>query len=185
VLLTVLGEELSVMAATQQLDDLVTSLEQSVDAGLAYFEGPGSTSRVKLGRYGPREILCQLVWWHQATLEGLESVAAGGAPYRIYASVDEMNARAVGRFAAKSLQQLLVMGREAQTKLVKAARACTDPGAVVVVMGDGQGRSLQQRLEVIAPHWQEQVKALQTGVEDSQHRESFGYTAQTVGHQNR
>ncbi len=169
------------MAATQQLEDLVGTLEQSVGSGLTYFEGPGSTSKVKLGRYGPREILCQMVWWHQVTLEGLESVASGGAPYRIYASVDEMNARAVGRFAAKNLQQLLAMGREAHTKLVKAAQACSDPSAVILVMGDGQGRSLQQRLEVIAPHWQEQVKALQTGVEDTGPAHKFGYAAQNPG----
>ena len=72
------------MAAGQQIDGLITALEQSVDAGLAYFQGPGSQSKVKIGRWEPREVLCHLVWWHQATAEGMESVAAGGAPYRIH-----------------------------------------------------------------------------------------------------
>lgn len=173
------------MAASQQLEGLIQEVEQSFNDGMAYFEGPGSTSKVKLGRYGPREILCQLVWWHQVTVQGMQDVTGGKPAYRIYASVDEMNARAVGRFAAKSLQQLVAMGREAHGKLVQAANACTDPSAVIMVMGDGQSRSVKERLEVIAPHWRERLKELQTAVEDTGSRESFGYTAQTQGTRHR
>ena len=149
------------MAAGQQIDSLITALEQSVESGLAYFQGPGSQSKVMIGRWEAREVLCHLVWWHQATAEGIESAASGGAPYRIYASVDEMNARAVGRLAGTDMQQLMEMARQAQTRLVKAARACTDPSTTVLVMGDGSGRSVLQRLETIAHHWQEHVKELQ------------------------
>ncbi len=156
------------MAEGQQINDLIATLEQSVESGLAYFQGPGSQSNVHVGHYGPREILCQLVWWHQATAEGMESVAAGGAPYRIYASVDEMNARAVGRSAGKHINQadtygpsLVDLARQWQARLVKAARAIPDPNATVLVMGDGSGRSVLQRLETIARHWNEQVRELQ------------------------
>ena len=156
------------MAAGQQINDLIAALERSIEAGLAYFQGPGSQSTVKVGRYEPRDILAQLVWWHQATAEGMESVAAGGAPYRIDASVDEMNARAVGRLAGREINQLTTYGpslvdltRQAQTRLVKAARAIPDPNATVLVMGDGSGRSVLQRLETIARHWDEQVRELQ------------------------
>src|SRR5216683_3143667 len=144
------------MAAGQQIDSLITALEQSVESGLAYFQGPGSQSKVKIGRYGPREFLCQLVWWHQITVEGMESVAAGGAPYRIYASVDEMNARALGRMAGTDINQSTTYGaslvdsaRQWQARLVKAARALPNPNTIVLIMGDGNGRSVQQRLETI------------------------------------
>lgn len=156
------------MAAGQQIDDLLAALEQSVESGLGYFQGPGSQSKVHVGHYGPREILCQLVWWHQATAEGMESVAAGGAPYRIYASVDEMNARAVGRSAGKDINKadtygasLAELARQWQARLVQAARAIPDPNTTVLVMGDGSGRSALQRLETIARHWNEQVRELQ------------------------
>jgi hypothetical protein len=156
------------MAEGQQIDSLITALEQSVESGLAYFQGPGSQSKVKIGRYEPREFLCQLVWWHQATAEGMESVAAGGAPYRIYASVDEMNARAVARFAGKDIHQsgtygasLVDLARQWQARLVKAARALPDLSTTVLIMGDGSGRSVQQRLETIARHWSERVNELQ------------------------
>jgi hypothetical protein len=156
------------MAEGQQIDSLIAALEQSVESGLAYFQGPGSQSKVKIGRYEPREFLCQLVWWHQATAEGMESVAAGGAPYRIYASVDEMNARAVARFAGKDVNQsgtygasLVDLARQWQARLVKAARALPDLNTTVLIMGDGSGRSVQQRLETIARHWNERVNELQ------------------------
>ena len=156
------------MAEGQQIDSLITALEQSVESGLAYFQGPGSQSKVKIGRYEPRELLCQLVWWHQATAEGMESVAAGGAPYRIYASVDEMNARAVARFAGRDVNQpgtygasLVDLARQWQVRLVKAARALPDLNTTVLIMGDGSGRSAQQRLETIARHWNERVNELQ------------------------
>jgi hypothetical protein len=156
------------MAAGQQIDDLIAALERSVESGLAYFQGPGGQSKVMIGHWGPREVLCHLVWWHQATVEGMESVAKGGAPYRIYASVDEMNARAVGRLAGRELNQagtygasLVDLARQWQERLVKAARALPDPNTTVLIMGDGSGRSVQQRIETIAQRWNELVRELQ------------------------
>jgi len=98
----------------------------------------------------------------------MESVASGGAPYRIYASVDEMNARAVGRLAGRDIKQsgtygasLVDLVRQWQERLVQAARALPDPNTTVLIMGDGSGRSVQQRLENIAQEWNEHVKDLQ------------------------
>jgi hypothetical protein len=108
------------------------------------------------------------VWWHEVTVEGIESVAKGGAPYRVYASVDEMNARAVGRMAGKDVNQpgtygvsLVDLARQWQVRLMQAARTIPDPNTTVLVMGDGSGRSVQQRLETIAQHWNEHITELQ------------------------
>ena len=156
------------MAASPQIDNLLATLEQHVEAGLVYFQGPGGQAKVMIGHWGPREVLCHLVWWHEATVEGMESVAKGGAPYRIYASVDQMNARAVGRMAGKEINRadtygvsLLDTARQLQVRLAQAARALPDPHATILVMGDGSARSVQQRLETIAHHWSEHVKELQ------------------------
>jgi hypothetical protein len=91
----------------------------------------------------------------------MESVLSGGNPYRIYASVDEMNARAVGRLAGTPVNQLVDLVRQFQTRLVQAARALPEPQATVLVLGDGTSRSVQQRLETMAQHWNEHVKELQ------------------------
>jgi hypothetical protein len=149
------------MATPQQIEERIAALEHSIEAGLAYFQGPGSQAKIKVGRWGPREMLCHLVWWHQATVEGMESVLSGGAPYRIYASVDEMNARAVGRLAGTNITHMADMVRQFQTRLVKAARAFTDAQTTVLALGDGTSRSVLQRLETIAHHWDEHVKELQ------------------------
>ena len=149
------------MEVSQPIEALIRALEQSVEAGLTYLQGPGGQARIKVGIWGPREVLCHLVWWHQATVEGIESVLAGGKPYRLYASVDEMNARAVGRLADRDIAQLAELARQLQARLVKAARALPDPNATVLVTGDGSGRSVLQRLETIARHWSEHVHALE------------------------
>ena len=149
------------MAASQPIEALIRELEQSVEAGLTYFQGPGGQARIKVGIWGPREVLCHLAWWHQATVEGMESVLAGSNPYRFYASADEMNARAVGRLAGRDIAELAELVRQLQARLVKAARALPEPNATVLVTGDGSGRSVLQRLETIARHWSEHVHALQ------------------------
>jgi hypothetical protein len=149
------------MAASQQVKDGIATLERNVEAALTYLQGPGGQAKVKVGRWGPREVLCHLVWWHQATVEGMESVLSGGDPYRFYASVDEMNARAVGRLAGKNIDQLADLVRQFQARLGKAAQALPDPQATVMVFGDGSGRSVLQRLEAMAHHWDEHMKELQ------------------------
>src|SRR5262249_62408268 len=137
------------MAASQPIEALIRALEQSVASGLPYFQGPAGQARTKVGLWGPREVLCHLVWWHQATVEGMESVLSGGKPYRFYASVDEMNARAVGRLAGRDIGELAELARQLQARLVKAARALPDPNATVLVTGGGSGRSGPQRLATV------------------------------------
>jgi hypothetical protein len=151
-----------VMAASQQIEERLAALGQSIEAGLAYFQGPGGQAKVKIGHWGPREVLSTLVWWHQATVEGMESVLSGGKPFRFYASVDEMNARAVGRAAGKDIAQLADTVRQLQARLVQAAPALPDPNATVLMSGDGSGYSALQRLETMAQHWNERVKDLRT-----------------------
>ena len=148
------------MEAKQQMERLIDALKQSVETGLTYFQGPGKQAKIRVGRWGPREVLCHLVWWHQATVEGMESVLSGGPPYRIYASVDEMNARAVGRLAGKNIDQLADLVHQFQARLLTAAHALPDAQTTVMILGDGSERSVQQRLETIPQHWDDHVKEL-------------------------
>ncbi len=53
------------------------------------------------------------------------------------------------------------LARRGKGCLVQAARALPDPNATILIMGDGSGRSVQQRLETIGQHWNEHVKELQ------------------------
>lgn len=149
------------MVTGQQLDALIGSAEEAVDAGLKYFSGPGESSTVRIDLWEPREVLCHLIFWHQASADGMESVAAGGEPYRVYASTDEMNARAVGRQAGKDMKDLVQQARDAQARLIAAARAMPDASATVLVRADGSSASAADRLETIARHWSAHVAELQ------------------------
>ena len=149
------------MASKQQLEELIAAADSAVESGLTYFEGPGAETKVRVETWSPREVLGHMVYWHQATAEGIESVASGGTPYRVYASTNEMNARAVGRASGKSASQLAGEVRGFHERLIKGARSMSDPDAAVLVSGDGAETSAAQRLQRIAEHWNGHVKQLQ------------------------
>ena len=88
------------------VDNLMSSLEQSVETGLGHFRRLEAEEKVRPGIYGPRELLCKLEWWHKVAAEGLESVGAGDKPYRIHVPDDEMDLRAVTRNTGKTVEQL-------------------------------------------------------------------------------
>jgi hypothetical protein len=151
------------MTTSQKIDSLISELESAVEESLAYFAGQGAATEEKIDIWTPREVLCHVIFWHQATAEGMESVASGGEPYRVRASTDEMNARAVGRASGKSVDTLVQEARAVQARLVAAARKVSDPEAVVLVRGDGSSMSTIERLELIPRHWKahiEEFKAL-------------------------
>ena len=150
------------MTTENNLESLISSVEQSVETGLSYFEDAGAESKVKIELWTPREVLVHMVYWHQATVEGMEAVTSGQTPYRIYASTDEMNARAVGRASGKSIARLADEARQLQTRLSAATRQMSDPDAVIMVRGDGSEASTVQRLERIRSHWDAHVEELQS-----------------------
>ncbi len=150
------------MTNSQQLDTLISSVEETVEAALSYFEGPGAESKIKIDLWTPREVLCHMIYWHQATAEGMERVTSGGSPNRIYASTDEMNARAVGRASGKSIPALADEARQLQARLAKAAREVPDPNATVMVRDDGSQASTIQRLERIIGHWNAHIEELKS-----------------------
>ena len=150
------------MTTGQKIDSLISELEASVESGLAYFTGPGATSEEKIGIWTPREALCHLIYWHQVTLDGIESAASGGEPHRIHASTDEMNARAVGRASGKSVDTLADELRGIHKGLVAAARKVSDPELPVMVRNDGSELSTIDRLELIPRHWKEHVEEFQS-----------------------
>lgn len=140
------------MTTAQQTDTLVASLKQAFDAGISYFKAEAE-SEARTDLWTPREVLCHMIYWHQATIDGIESVASGGEPHRIYASTDEMNARAVGRAAERDVPRLIEDITPLQERLVESARGLEDPDVTVLVRADGTEISAAQRLEQITHHW--------------------------------
>jgi hypothetical protein len=149
------------MTETLSLDGLIAALEKLVETGLAQLHELEASGRITMGAYGPRETLCQIVWWCATSADGMESVAAGGEPVRIYAPDDEMDARAVGRFTGRPVVQLAEQMVQAQARLRTAARSLTDHNALVFQHSNGRTASAQQCLEELSRRWQECLAELQ------------------------
>lgn len=147
------------MATEQGLEALISSVEEAVMSAVTYFAA-NADSEARVGLWTPREYLCHMIYWHQATLDGMTSVAGGGEPLHIHASTDEMNARAVGRQAGQTVAQLLEQLDPIQENLVSTARSISDPNTVVLISSSGSEMSTTQRLERIAKHWNEHLEEL-------------------------
>jgi hypothetical protein len=151
------------MTTGQKVDSLISDLQSVVDESVAFYGGPGATIEKQIGYWTPREVFCHLIWWHEATAQGIESVASGGEPYKYHASGDQMNARAVGRKSGRTMAQLIDEFEGVHQRLVNAAKTITNPEAIVLVNAEGTGLSAAQRLERMAKHWKghlDEVKAL-------------------------
>ncbi len=140
------------MTTEVNIENLIADVKRVVARGIAYVEA-NAESEVKIDIWTPREVLCHWIYWHRATVEGMESAAAGDGPHRIYADTDEMNARSVGRKSGWTVARLVEEMEELQERLVVAARALPDANAAVVVRGDGGEASGAERMETIVNHW--------------------------------
>lgn len=152
------------MTTGQRIDSLIASAQNAVDASLEYYSGPNGSSEKQIGDWNARETFCHLIWWHEATAQGMESVNAGDGPFIVRAPVDEMNARAVGRASGRSLEKLIEEFRPVHERLINAAQNLADPDATVLENYGGGEMSGAQRLERIAHHWNahlEELKALE------------------------
>lgn len=148
------------MADDKTVGSLLDAVEDAVNKAIQYFEGPGATSQVVIDKWGPREVLCHFLFWHEATAKGMESVAGGGKPFLVDTPLDETNAEAVTSRAGLDIPQLLAEAREKQGRLVSAARSLDDLDRIVLVNENGNGMSGRQRLERIAHHWAEHIEEL-------------------------
>lgn len=149
------------MTEALSLDGLIAALDKQIEAGLAQLRELEANGGIKMGAYGPRETLCQIVWWCASSADGMESVAAGGEPVHIYAPDDEMDARAVGRFTGRTVAQLADQMAQAQARLRAAAPSVTDPNAPVLRHGDGRADTAEQCVEDLSRRWQECLAELQ------------------------
>ena len=149
------------MSTAQELDGLLVALEATVKETLEYFEGPGATSTAMVGDWGPKEVLCHYLFWHEATARGIESVVSGGGPRTPEGTTDELNARVVEQHAGESIPQLVAQARDLQERLVRAARQLSDLDVVVIHRTGSPPSTARQRLERIPKHWQDHMAQMQ------------------------
>ena len=152
------------MTTNRPLDHLVAALGKAVEDGLAYFSGLGSRSEPQTGDWGPREVLGHMVFWHQAAVEGIESVASGGSPSRILEPTDDLNDRAVAAMSGLGTTEVMRQMRELQPRLEDAIHSLPDPEAAVQIRRDGSEQSASEKLTILTHHWNEHVAELRRQV---------------------
>ena len=105
------------MATNGHGDDALAALDRTVRDALAYFEAMGPTPSASAGAWGAGEVLCHFLFWHEVTIEGMQSVAHGGGPLRLQAAADELNAEAIARHRGMGLLDLTARLRVLQEEL--------------------------------------------------------------------
>ena len=137
------------------IEERIADVEQAVADGLVYFAGLDYESQPDA-----EWVLRHMVFWHRASVEGMESVLAGGPPFRIPGTVDEMNARAGADTAGLTTAEIVVALRDLHARMVAAVRKFDDPEVTVVVLHDGTERPASQRLRMTAFHWKGHLSEL-------------------------
>jgi len=148
------------MATNGHADDALAALDRTVRDALAYFEAMGPTPKASAGAWGAWEVLCHLLFWHEVTIEGMNSGARGDGPYRLDRAADELNARAIAEHQGTSFMELTAGLLSLQEQLQRAARSLPDLDAPVMMRVDGTLLSGRQRLEMIARHWSQHLAEL-------------------------
>ena len=145
-------------------EQLIETLEETVNDALEYLTGEGLASQAKVGDWGAWEVLCHMIYWHQATTDGIESVASGGDPRQIEAESDEVNARIIESMSGKTVEELAREVREIQGRLISAVHSIPDPSSTVFIRMSGAESSANERLQMMAGHWQGHVEELKRAI---------------------
>ena len=146
-------------------EELIQRLDDTVAETLAYFEGPGQTTGVRVGEWAAWDVLAHFLYWHQATAWGMRSASAGGPPWKLPAGADDVNRVTTLLHGGESFADLLAQLRAEQERLLRAARALPDLDVSATERPDGGLVTARQRLERIAAHWNEHLRELREASE--------------------
>ena len=113
------ARKVHVMNATDE--SLIRELDQVVNEVLAYFGGPGRSSRAQVDRWQARDVMQHFIYFHDATAWGIESATQGGPVWPLPADADTINEVCRRLHEHESLDELLVQLRLAHSRLAAAA----------------------------------------------------------------
>jgi len=141
-------------------DALLAELDRAVDDALAYFAGPGRTTEARVDRWQARDILMHFLYFHDATAWGIESATLAGPLWPIPADSDVVNEVCRRLHEHETFDELLAQARQAHARLVHAVRRAPDLDKPCLQRATGEILTGRQRLELLAHHWAEHVRAL-------------------------
>jgi len=149
------------MSALPSNEALLAELDRVVRETLAYFDGPGRTTRARVDRWQARDVLMHFVYFHDATAWGIQSAALGGPPWPVPADADQVNEVCRRLHEHESFDELLAQVRQTHARLVRAARNAPDLDKPAFRRANGEVMTGRERLEALARHWAEHVRDIQ------------------------
>jgi hypothetical protein len=149
------------MTTPTDKETLLAELSRVVQDTLAYFDGPGRVTTARVDRWQARDVLMHFLYFHDATAWGIQSAAMGGPVWPVPADADTVNEVCRRLHEHESLDELLTQARQAHARLVRAVRNASDLDRPCFQRSTGETMTGRQRLELLARHWAEHVRALQ------------------------
>jgi hypothetical protein len=143
-------------------NELLDKLDRVVKETLAYFDGPGRVTSARVDQWQARDVLMHFIYFHNATAWGIQSVGLGGPPWPVPADSDTVNEVCRRLHAHESVDDLLSQLRYAHARLMHAARAAADLDQPCFRRSTGDTMTGRQRIDVLARHWAEHVRELET-----------------------
>ncbi|MBI4609572.1 MAG: DinB family protein [Candidatus Rokubacteria bacterium] len=140
---------------------LLANLERVAQDTLTYFDGPGRVTNARVDRWQARDVLMHFIYFHDATAWGIQSAGLGGPPWPVPADSDTVNEVCRRLHEHESFDELLAQVRQAHARLMRAARNAPDLDKPCFQRATGELMTGRQRLELLARHWAEHVRALQ------------------------
>ena len=114
-------------------EQLIEALEETVSDAFEYLTGEGLASHAKVGDRGAWKVLCHMIYWHQTTTDGIESVVSGGDPRQFEAASDEANDRIIESISGKTVEELPREVREIQGRVPTPVHSIPDPSSSVFI----------------------------------------------------
>lgn len=150
------------MVTPSSKEILLAELDRVVHETLAYFDGAGRVTPARVDRWHARDVLMHFIYFHDATAWGLQSAALGGPPWPLPTDADGINEVCRRLHEPESFDELLTQLRQAHARLGHAVRSAPDIDRPCFRRPNGEPVTGRQRLEILARHWAEHVRELQT-----------------------
>ena len=93
-----------------------------------------------------------MIYWHQTTTDGIESVVSGGDPRQFESESDEVNDRNIEPISGKTVEELARKVREIQGRVPTAVHSIPDPSSTALICMSRAESSTNERLQVMAGH---------------------------------
>jgi hypothetical protein len=102
--------------------------------------------------WGPRQVLCHLVFWHETYVRQIEARRAGKGWLLPQGGFNELNAQAVASLAGVGVPTLLARFRTANTRLCRLAMSPNSAGIRIQLKQDSKEWTLAEFLPLVEAH---------------------------------